>query len=430
MSDKNGGGRAGKDKETKPTLIAVAFPQTANVVFFSALAVGALLIGLPPVFRSQLLLSGTQLNLLICAGLAIVLAAFGGQATVRIGGIVMAGVAAITLGLFYFLEKRSEQIVMLRGTIGKFDNNRYSALGIKQDDKSFFGVLRLNENDPSNSHYEFVLFQNEMSKDTRDVISIYLGDLEIPVRITEVLPYFGSDRRIRWELIETRNADKELVWTLVNPRDNSTVGVESARARARSGAPAPPPPRTFNVIGSAFAQGAANVNVPAMLGLLKSENAATRRAARDALSRAPVTAVPDMLRAFGQDFNDYQIRLGVSVALAQMLRANKPLGRQISGMLSDDDIERLVRAAGDSDRTVRIYASEFLFDLGDPRAAKSAIQLAAKVNDENARYNLLFSAQDGWRELGNTEKQSLRPALDRMKAQSGSQTQALIDKFK
>src|SRR5712691_4194344 len=93
-----------KKTDKAPKLIQIAFPQQATLVFFAAIALGLLLILLPTIFRSYFAVNGTQSNLVLCIGAALLLAAFGGQATVRIGTIIMAGAAGVALGLFAYLQ--------------------------------------------------------------------------------------------------------------------------------------------------------------------------------------------------------------------------------------------------------------------------------------------------------------------------------------
>jgi hypothetical protein len=114
MSDQNNGGAQ--------SLIQVAFSQNANVVFFTAIVLGLMLMGLPTIFRSYFTLNGVQSDLVLCIGAALILAAFGGQATVRIGGVIMAGVAAVAVGLFFYLQNISDAL-FLKGTIHYFDYN-------------------------------------------------------------------------------------------------------------------------------------------------------------------------------------------------------------------------------------------------------------------------------------------------------------------
>ena len=84
----------------------------------------------------------------------------------------------------------------------------------------------------------------------------------------------------------------------------------------------------------------------------------------------------------------YQVRLGVSVALTEYLRDHKRDRKAVSAELGERDLLALAVAAGEDDRTLRVYASEFLYDLGDPRI----VPIAAKLFDqasEDGRYNLV-----------------------------------------
>jgi HEAT repeat protein len=117
------------------------------------------------------------------------------------------------------------------------------------------------------------------------------------------------------------------------------------------------------------------------------------------------------------------------VATVQMLRADKKRADDISKQLKDPDLERLLDAAADPDRTVRIYATEFLFDLGNKTVRQKAIKRAAQTNDDTARYQWLFAAQGGWGDLNKSEKTELAPLLQQAKDKASARTRALFDKL-
>jgi hypothetical protein len=135
------------------------------------------------------------------------------------------------------------------------------------------------------------------------------------------------------------------------------------------------------------------------------------------------------MQAFREQFGDYRVKLGICVALTEMLRADKKRASALRSRLTDDDIAPLVSAAGDSDRTVRVYATEFLVDLGDRRSTTLAIQQAAATSDDNARYNWLLVGQSAWGELEKAEKKDLADILAQARQKSGPKTKALFDKF-
>jgi hypothetical protein len=103
---------------------------------------------------------------------------------------------------------------------------------------------------------------------------------------------------------------------------------------------------------------------------------------------------------------------------------------RISRALTDDDLSKLIETAGDRDRAVRVHATEFLVDLGDPRASRLAVTRAAATTDENARYNLALVAGAAWAKLTSNDKRALADALTRTKEKSRTKTRALLETLK
>jgi hypothetical protein len=124
------------------------------------------------------------------------------------------------------------------------------------------------------------------------------------------------------------------------------------------------------------------------------------------------------------------VKLGVCVVLAELLRADKTLAPKITKLLSKDDVALVVDAVGDPDRTVRVYAAEFLVGLRDSRATMLAVERAAVATSDNTRYNWLLVAQAGWSNLTDQQKGGLREPLHKAQQQSGPKTTVLFDKLK
>jgi hypothetical protein len=409
------------------SLIQVAFPRQATVVFFTAIMLGLVLIGSSTVFRAYFALNGTQSNLVLCIGAALVLAAFGGQATVQIGGAIMAGVAAVAVGLFLYLHSISDSL-FLRGSVYSFDYQKYESLDMRQNNRVLGRVFQ-NDINPQRSRYDFVLFKSEIDG---EIIEVSLTDRAtkaeqlLSVNVADVDWAFGDRRRLEWELREVK-VDDEKILTLFERFRKKEIAREGI-ARPQLGASRHMEPAWMSV---AFAQGASgSIDATLMLERLKSEDSATRRDARNALAQVPVESVPRIMQAFGRQLGDYRVKLGVCVAIAQMLRADKKKAPSISSRLTDDDVARLVDLAGDPDRTVRVYVTEFLVNLGDPRTASPAIRQAAATKDDNARYNWLLVAQAAWPKLTTAEKRALATALDRARESSGAKTRPLFEKLK
>jgi hypothetical protein len=163
---------------------------------------------------------------------------------------------------------------------------------------------------------------------------------------------------------------------------------------------------------------------------LKSDDTIIRRSAREDLANVALNVMPLIMQELRKNYKDYRVRLGICVALAQSIRDDKFKADSITKQFTDADLDLLLDAAGDPDRTVRVYATEFLLDLGSPRSAMLAIRRASNTDNAVARYNWIFSAQEGWRKLPTSTKKELVVALEIAARQSGEQTRALINKFK
>lgn len=412
-------------------LIQIAFPQQANVIFWTATILGLALIGLPTIFRSHFALNGTQSNLVVCLGAALVLGAFGGQATVKIGSVIMAGVAAMAFGLFVYLQNISGSL-FLKGSVHAFDYDKYEGLEMIQTNR-LLGRITQNNANPQRSRYDFVLFKEELDDQIIE-ISLTRRDTKteqlLLVDVGELASAFGERTRLEWELREVKVEQEEVeqekvlaLWTRSPEREiarEKVVGVQRTATNSTG----------WVLISPAFAQGVpGKIDVALMLERLKSDDTATRRDARTALAKAPIESVPTIMQACREQFRDYRVKLGICVALTEMLRADKKRAPDLRARLTNDDIAHLVSAAGDSDRTVRVYATEFLVDLGDRRATTLAIHQAATTSDDNARYNWLLVAQAAWAELDKAEKKDLADVLAPAKQTSGPKTKGLFDKL-
>ena len=420
---------AGNNSTNRKRLIELLFPKNPSVVFFAALLAGFALILLPTAFRSYFAVNGTQANLVLCIGAAIVLVAFGGQATVRIGGFIAAGAAGLAFGLFAYLD-RTIDTLLLQGKVANYDYDKYKNLEIANR-SVFLGAAKINLENPKRSSYEFIAFKSKIEdsqvevklitqEDTEEVLFVDVGDIEWA---------FGDRRRLEWEFREqTIEGEKRL--GLFDTHLRRFVSQDRA-ARIEPGLKFADAPSSI-LVSEAAAQGAGtNVDVPILIDRLKSDDVTIRRSARDELAKVSVNDVPIIFDAFKKEFGDYRVKLGVGVALSQRIRIEPGVSQAIAEKLTDDDLNQLLSAAGDPDRTVRAYATEFLSGLDDPRLTKLAINRAATTTDENARYNWLLSASRGWVKLPDADKKALLPSLASARRQTSSdKTKAVIDKLK
>jgi hypothetical protein len=422
---------ANKGSGDGKSLIQVAFPAQANVVFFTAVVLGLVLAGSSTAFRPYFALNGTQSDLVLCIGCALVLAAFGGQATVRVGGAIMAGAAALALGLFVYLHSISDAL-FVRGTVHYFDYQKYESLDITQSNR-VLGRIEQNDSNPQRSRYDFVLFKSEIDGGTIEV-SLTARDTNteqlLAVDVADVDWAFGDRRRLEWELREVSDGGEKILTLFERSRKREIAREGTVRLsdnQSRSGSNRTGFPWMAIALAAAAPQ---KVDVPLMLRRLKSDDAGTRRDARNALAQAPLESVPTIMQTFATQLSDYRVKLGVCVAMTQMLRRDTKIAPAIVKLLTNDDVARLVDVTGDPDPTVRVYATEFLVALRDSRATNLAIRRAASTQDDNARYNWLLVTQAGWPTLTAAEKQTLAPQVQQTRQSAGLKTKALSDKLK
>ncbi|XPS90058.1 uncharacterized protein Dvar_80770 [Desulfosarcina variabilis str. Montpellier] len=389
---------------------------------------GCYSLSMTTVFRTYFAVNGMQSNLVLCIGAAVVLAAFGGQATVRIGGLIMAGVAAVALGLFIYLQQSSPKLYLL-GRIHGFDSVTYQSLDISCQRNSILGRLVVKPTNPKRADYDFVIFKQQIHSNIVTVSLPWkdrLEERELRVRTSDFAWAFGDYQRLEWELRE-EGRGPESILTLFDLNKGKTIACEGEMIIGTSATAWNL--HSIKVINYAFAKDGSATNVTLILETLKAHDTPTRRGARDALSQVPADQIPVIMNTLRREISNYRVKLGVCVALAQMLRSDKTKAETISSKLTVNDINLLLDAAGDSDRTVRVYASEFLFDLGDMRTTKLAIPRAARTKDDNARYNWLFVSQEGWNKLSSEEKAELVAPLNEAKQDSGPKTLQLFDKL-
>jgi len=92
----------------------------------------------------------------------------------------------------------------------------------------------------------------------------------------------------------------------------------------------------------------------------------------------------------------------------------------------DRHLELLTQAAGDPDRTIRIYASEFLYTLGDRRALP-AVQRVFPQTTEDGKYNLVVVLKGVSPVLSTTERSSMNESLRSWRPTVGQTTRTQID---
>jgi hypothetical protein len=95
-------------------------------------------------------------------------------------------------------------------------------------------------------------------------------------------------------------------------------------------------------------------------------------------------------------------------------------------MINAENLKILVIASADEDRAIRIYASEFLYDLGDPRTIPVAFEQFSSAS-ESGRYNLLLVIKGAVPFAPSDQQANVIKRLKALKSPDTTKTNALID---
>ena len=171
-----------------------------------------------------------------------------------------------------------------------------------------------------------------------------------------------------------------------------------------------------------------SADIAKLLDDLESDSAFVRLRARSTLAARGLDVIQPLLKLLAVDSVSYQIRLGVVVALARIVRANKNKKRTAIDLVTTLDLQRLVEAARDSDHTIQLYASEFLYDLGDVRVVPSLLKELDKA-DDNEKTDLLHLLNGVYPYLDKNQRAETTHALTIVRANVGSKTKQLIDEI-
>ncbi|RJF89773.1 HEAT repeat domain-containing protein [Oleomonas cavernae] len=256
------------------------------------------------------------------------------------------------------------------------------------------------------------------------IISFPGSDTEDPqeypfecVSKAEVEPYLGSGKILQWRFDRRAGA-------LIGEGVRKIADVGPCQGGSR-----PLSPFVwqgdFSLISTAIADPA--INFADILDDLESDSTTVRREARSLLYQEGMKAIPPMLERLKERKDSYRVRLGVAVALTEYMREHKSERREIAKLIDDQSLEVLCQMAGDEDRTVRVFASEFLYDLGDPRAVKIALELI-RTASENGKYNLILVIHGAYPDLKEADRAALALSFNGLRSDVGPRTQELIDK--
>ncbi|MFD2884423.1 hypothetical protein ACFS4T_24670 [Pseudomonas lini] len=162
--------------------------------------------------------------LVICAGLSIILGAFGSTASVSIPGqsITFMGVAAIAIGLFtVLLNQMSERYVHIKLS-GDIKQEQVKSVELIGDREYVGGLL------PGKENWGGSLFFGKEIKSSKLMLRItLLGDTERLfecIDAGEIVPLLASSSTIEWEYNEAKT-------TIINTRTHKLVATAVGGAR-------------------------------------------------------------------------------------------------------------------------------------------------------------------------------------------------------
>lgn len=390
-------------------------PRWSEQIFRAGLVVGSGLFLVGVACQTLNLIAPTVSILIICSGLGIIFGAFGSTAVINYKGFVVAGVAGIAIVLLLIVDYVMRESIVRLEVDGDVKGARLELFG----DTTYPGA------DHDGRLFEFFIVGREITKDRLSLIvtlpmqSSNRSGGDPPevtfdcIPSTAITRFIGSGKTLQWRF----DKDRELLIGV----DGQTVRSGPCRDQGETG-PTFALGDQLSPVSSAFAQ---DQDIDRLLNDLESDSAAVRRDARMTLSSLGQAAVRPMLTYWEQNPDSDRIRLGVSVALTEFLRDHKDQRRAVSALLTDSQLRLLAIAATDPDRTLRIYAAEFLFDLGDTRIVPIAQSLFPDASDDG-RYNLILIIRGAVPDLSPPQRTALVGTLRGWQAIVGPRTQELI----
>lgn len=378
--------------------------------------------------------------LVVCIGLGLIAGALGSTASLSlpIQGATVGGGAAIGAVFFFILIAEITNRYVLVTVSGDVKEATVDLIG----DKKYFGGYREDVR-----AYDFVVFGKEIKRRNLRLEVIMDDETEYIFECLDadkLRPFLASGQTVEWafklpngqeDKPRIIDADGDVIVPDIGHCNALKRVVGVSRADLNQTAIADP---SLTLIGSAEAQESSADAVQLdtetygqindSLEKLQSSISRVRRSARSDLARYGLPVVPPLLAELSRDDPSYRTRLGVVVALAEMMRENKQDRAEIITRIDSDQVRFLVDAAADQDRTIRVYASEFLYDLGDPRSIDVTLTQAWQYPPEG-RYSALFAMMGAIPFATQEQKQAIADSLPNLKSDNTPRTNALIEEI-
>jgi hypothetical protein len=362
-------------------------------------------------------------TLTLCVGFGIVLAAFGSRAAGNWGGFAVVGAGGLAVVLFLLLEHYLPQSLYKRGSVSG-DFSKVADLRIVDEDPLY------SRRDRTTGQIRFIILDDKF-KTAQVLIQVDTTEKGSGVEYFQMV---GDGQKIAQKYL--RPNAPVITWTFDYNRRQVRDGAdvifrvpeeldeEIVGGRRRSGSLL----QLLSPMSSVMAAEGTGW-VESLISALKADDPAARRNARDGLTARGVAAVAPLMAALAETPDDYRLKGGAISVVSDILRSDESLRGQISAALSPSDIALLSSsAASDSDPTVRLQATDFLYRLKDPRSVAPTLGHLKERADDIGTYNSTLILKGTIPNLPPEEQKRVGAELDASATvKPGSRSKALID---
>jgi hypothetical protein len=364
--------------------------------------------------------------LMTCVGFGIILAAFGARAAGQWRSWSATGAGALAIVLFLLLHYHSSPPPPEFKKRGQIHGDFSKVADLRIVDENPLYTFR----DRTTKSIRFIILEKQF-KNPRITIQVDTNEKEGE----ELFEMFG-DGKIIADKYFTNPHVEVIKWQFDYPskiiKDGDDVIFKvPERIEERHIVLQPKPTAWLNrmpmLIGQALAS---DPTISELIRDLNSDNPIVRRNARDGLIEQKVEAVAPMMKPLRQSPENYRLKVGVTYSLTGILRENPKLSDRIAKELTDEDIRLLVEAASDKDKTVRLQATEFLFNLKDRRLVQPSLEAVRSAKNQDGVYNSVLILKSVYPDLAASEQKRVSEELISNVPSTSVRTRELVNQLK
>lgn len=379
-------------------------------IFYLGLIVGLVLFVVGILFKTYFgFAMGT---LIICAGLGLILGAFGANAVVSLPmqGITIAGVAALAVVLFWVvLAAMEDKYLKVEVNFEDGQDKKVESIQLVSSEDHLGARMR------HKNSFLFVMFGSK---------------IEIPYLQMHV-KFYGSDEPLRLACIKREffvphMGSGETLSLFYDNKERTLYDVSMKKISGVGGCPMQKTlsnefadlhkldikiKNKFSIFSAALADGGDSsgsgkvYSIGKLMLALQSDYAHERREARLLLAEIGKDAVVPMVERFKQENNgsrNYRQILGILVAFVEM-SDNVELRDYISSNFDDEFLVAVIDSVNDKNRYIRLYSSELLSLVHHPKTIKYAFDKFDSASP-NGKYNYALLIRNNYLYLPEAEK--------------------------